>query len=336
MRHKSSSSILFWTRFNAAFLLLLGLTEALLGERTSPSALLLYLPQHPFGLLTVALVLASLKRGNRRYLGVNLAVGVAFVIFLLGARVPLHIAPPQGQKVRIMTWNVEKLRGTPEEIAKVIKAQHPDIICMQETLAGRGQERTPDLLRLFPGWEFRRAREVTTLSRFPLLESHNYLMPMPHTRKLLATTWKTPAGPLCVLNTHIATTAAGQNENFRPGLWRRAINVARFARGTALTRLSQLPVIDRALSDCKTPIVLAGDFNNPPRGWFYRHLTGQLRDAFADAGWGLGQSFPSKFPLLRIDYIWLGNGVRATRCINPTSRASDHLPLVADIVYGAS
>jgi vancomycin resistance protein VanJ len=334
MRRHPISPLLSWSIFNAVFLLFLGLSEAWIGELTSLTALLLYLPQHPFGLLSALLVAVSLIKRDRRMLAFNAVVGVAFLFFFLGFHLPLWAARSGGKTVRVMTWNVEKFRGTPEAIAKVIRAQNPDIVCMQETLAGESRDKTPELLRLFPGWQFRRAREVTTMSRFPITGSRDYVMP--HRRKLLSTTWQTPHGPLRVLNAHIATTAAGQRERHENGLRDRAINVATSVRGTAITRASHLPLIDGALNDSQTPVVLAGDFNNPPRGRFYRHLKSQLRDAFSEAGWGLGLTFPSKLPLLHIDYIWLGEGLQAARCFNPTTRASDHLPVVADIVYGSS
>lgn len=79
------------------------------------------------------------------------------------------------------------------------------------------------------------------------------------------------------------------------------------------------------------PLIVAGDFNTPPRGEVYRRMSADLTDAFGYAGWGVGYTFRSDVPAMRIDYVFLGNGVRAERCWTPHTEASDHLPLVADV-----
>jgi endonuclease/exonuclease/phosphatase (EEP) superfamily protein YafD len=76
---------------------------------------------------------------------------------------------------------------------------------------------------------------------------------------------------------------------------------------------------------------VAGDFNNPPRGVLYRRMSVQLSDSFRAAGGGFGYTFRSDFPAMRIDYIWCAPGVRVVRCRTVRSRASDHLPVIADI-----
>ena len=114
----------------------------------------------------------------------------------------------------------------------------------------------------------------------------------------------------------------------------RLLETFRNVRGTAQTRLSQLPTLDRALNDAQNsghPYVLAGDFNNPPRGIFHRHLKARLTDGFAQAGWGSGFTFPARLPLMRIDYLWLGRGVRAKRVWVTDTSASDHRAIVGDL-----
>ncbi|NJO84853.1 MAG: hypothetical protein HC828_20205, partial [Blastochloris sp.] len=42
------------------------------------------------------------------------------------------------------------------------------------------------------------------------------------------------------------------------------------------------------------PLVVMGDFNMSDREPGYKLLTGSLRDAFREAGWGFGFTFPNK------------------------------------------
>lgn len=82
-------------------------------------------------------------------------------------------------------------------------------------------------------------------------------------------------------------------------------------------------------------IILAGDLNAVSRSPSYRMLKRCLRDAQVDAGGRLAATFPSRLPLLRIDHIFIGEGIAANRTFvhdTPLARrASDHLPLCADL-----
>ncbi len=104
----------------------------------------------------------------------------------------------------------------------------------------------------------------------------------------------------------------------------------------------ELPVLGRDwLGDerCVDPLILIGDFNATPRYACYKLLTSGLRDAqlaFQTPGRRPRPSatFPSRFPMLRIDHLFVSPGVKVLDVHAPngplTRAASDHLPLVAD------
>jgi endonuclease/exonuclease/phosphatase family metal-dependent hydrolase len=94
---------------------------------------------------------------------------------------------------------------------------------------------------------------------------------------------------------------------------------------------------DAALS---YPLVLVGDFNSPwprvsavPR-WIGRHL----RDG-AVLGGATGATFPSRFPLLRLDRAFVGPAIRVVGAevfAHPVARlASDHLPVILELELAA-
>jgi endonuclease/exonuclease/phosphatase family metal-dependent hydrolase len=64
-----------------------------------------------------------------------------------------------------------------------------------------------------------------------------------------------------------------------------------------------------------------------------RRISGVLRDAWIDAGHGEGPTFPAVAPAARIDYVFVGEGVRVTQAGVATgaSDASDHLPVAVDL-----
>lgn len=309
-------------------------------ERTPATALGLYLPQQPFLLPTLALLLWAIIQKKRRVSLFNGAILLIFATLLLGIHAPwlrLRPANSAAKRVRVMTWNVLSLQGGVDKIAGEIRAQNPDIVCMEETLGRRGvgPDRTPELIARFPGWHAARANEVTILSRWPLQNERRYAHPKPARRRVLAATCQTPGGPLDIIVAHISTSALGSRMNGRsPRSSARLLETARLIQGTARARANQLPVLDRAIDDSRAsgrPHFLAGDFNNPPRGGFNRHLKRRLHDAFAQGGLGSGFTFPAKLPVMRIDYLWLSDSISARRCYSSPTNASDHRATVAEL-----
>lgn len=88
------------------------------------------------------------------------------------------------------------------------------------------------------------------------------------------------------------------------------------------------------------PAVLLGDFNALPISQTYRMFTAVLRDA--QDGWSKAPTatFPSGFPILRIDHVFLSEGITVRGIespFDPRSRvASDHLPLIVEVEVAGS
>lgn len=94
------------------------------------------------------------------------------------------------------------------------------------------------------------------------------------------------------------------------------------------------------LPTLRHPVVLGGDLNEPPDGEAATWIAGRLWDAFAEAGEGPGETYPSAGPTARIDYVLVSEGVRVERAWLKRDAAvevaSDHLPVFADLALEAS
>ena len=81
-----------------------------------------------------------------------------------------------------------------------------------------------------------------------------------------------------------------------------------------------------------------GDFNATPLSSAYRKLAGGLRNAQDGVKTTAQPTFPSGFPILRIDHIFLRGDIIVERMESPFDRrarvASDHLPLLAQLQVG--
>jgi endonuclease/exonuclease/phosphatase family metal-dependent hydrolase len=87
--------------------------------------------------------------------------------------------------------------------------------------------------------------------------------------------------------------------------------------------------------DCRDPVVLVGDFNATSLTRPYQRVITRLADAQrSPAVARTVPTFPSAFPVLRIDHAFVSPSINVKRVHAPFSplarMASDHLPLMVD------
>jgi endonuclease/exonuclease/phosphatase family metal-dependent hydrolase len=235
--------------------------------------------------------------------------------------------------VRVMSYNVHRCLGldrviSPERVAEVIASCQPDIAALQEVDVGRMRSGRIDQaetiarelgmnLQFFP--TVRILDELygdAILSRRPARLVKAGQLPVCRGREPRGALWATinvDGIALQVINTHL-------------GLWGKE-------------RLAQIATLLGAqwLShpDCRQPHVLLGDFNAPPRSRAYRRLTARVNDVQALSGRPSEPTFPTRYPMLRLDYIFVSPSidvidVQTVR--TPLARfASDHFPVVAEL-----
>jgi endonuclease/exonuclease/phosphatase family metal-dependent hydrolase len=80
--------------------------------------------------------------------------------------------------------------------------------------------------------------------------------------------------------------------------------------------------------------VLVGDLNAPPHADELAPLWCDLSDVWTVVGLGRGSTYPAPAPTKRIDYIAVSPAVTPVRSRVAVSSASDHRPVVADLVVG--
>jgi endonuclease/exonuclease/phosphatase family metal-dependent hydrolase len=248
---------------------------------------------------------------------------------------------------RLLTYNVHRCvgadgRADPGRIAAVIAACAPDIVALQELDVGRartgGVDQAQEIARrlgmdfhFHPALHFEEERYGdAVLTGLPMrLVRAGALPGLVHRPRLeprgaLWVAVETADGPLQVINTHLGLLAR-----------------ERIAQVIALLGPAWL-----GHPECRgVPAVLLGDFNAVPGSRAYALLARRLRDAqravaeapAAAAAWRRRPraTFPARWPVLRIDHVFLGPGVAARGAEvrrGPLERiASDHLPLVVDV-----
>ena len=79
------------------------------------------------------------------------------------------------------------------------------------------------------------------------------------------------------------------------------------------------------------PVIVCGDFNDVPNSYAYETIGRGLQDAFVIKGAGLGRTFSSISPTLRIDNIFIDKNYKVNQFKRIPKKLSDHFPLFADI-----
>jgi len=93
----------------------------------------------------------------------------------------------------------------------------------------------------------------------------------------------------------------------------------------------QADIIDQVRNNSPYPVVITGDLNDVPNSYTYFKVRGSLKDAFLEKGYGIGRTFRSLSPTLRIDYIFTDPRFSVAQFKREKKNYSDHYMIVADI-----
>lgn len=106
------------------------------------------------------------------------------------------------------------------------------------------------------------------------------------------------------------------------------------------TRLAHGLELERFVGSVDVPTVLGGDLGEPPGGVTVQRLTATLQDAFAVAGQGRGETYPTPAPTARHDFALVSPDLEIERCWvpdqPPVDMASHHRPLVVELATSDS
>jgi endonuclease/exonuclease/phosphatase family metal-dependent hydrolase len=240
-------------------------------------------------------------------------------------------------RFRIATYNIHKCQGVdgrvhPERIARVLEEVNADIVSLQEVvshgsagLADNGSDHQADYLAgrlgLFGAiGEARKHRGGAygnvTLSRwdFKLVRPIDMTIGGREERVALRTDIRLGNHILHVFNMHLGTAVRER-------------------------RQQAIRLVDRDLLraiDISGPRIVLGDFNEWVRGLVTRTLVAEFHLTDLKAYLTTSRSYPALLPLLNLDHIYFDHHLRIEKAFFHRSRrsliASDHLPLVADLV----
>ena len=95
----------------------------------------------------------------------------------------------------------------------------------------------------------------------------------------------------------------------------------------------QAVALKKFTAQFKEPLLISGDFNSVPSSYTYNVVKENLKDAFLSNGFGLGRTYASLSPTLRIDYILADKKIKVDQFYCPQIKLSDHFPVIADVKW---
>jgi endonuclease/exonuclease/phosphatase family metal-dependent hydrolase len=216
-------------------------------------------------------------------------------------------------RLRLVSFNVRSFKAGVERVRTVLADLAPDIVLLQECRSGRAAVRLAKALGM----------EGVTSHRLFSRVRNGVLYRAP---------WRPTGVEVRTFSREAKTLRRGF---IAAQLWQPGVRVTAVSAHLGLSgreRERHARELTDFLSAIEGPTILGADLNEAPTESAARWIGGRFYDAFAGAGEGDGETFPSDLPTVRIDYVFVSDGVEIRRAWVPDAvPGSDHRPVVADI-----
>lgn len=296
---------------NVGFLVLVFALGTWVAEDYPFSTFIAYAPPAPWLAPSLILLFCSLAKRNRSWLKLNAVILALFGWVLLGVKIPVLAdrSGPDGS-FTLMTFNMMGGSGGFDRVLQIVNENNPDIICFQEAsvLGMSGFENSR-----IDGYYISNHGGVAVATKEKPIRS----TPVPLFPGSPGALEVELANGLKVVAVHLS--------------FHKLDTVRSKAIPVHLQQVSQMHEIEVDMLTSKysglPKVIIAGDFNCPPRGHIYSRMRRHFTDAFATAGWLTGYTWPSSFPVQRIDYAFTTD-VRVQSARTISSTVSNHLPVI--------
>lgn len=264
--------------------------------------------------------------------------------------------------LRIMSWNVKVFEGidrgpgasakASEEIISFIKASQPDIICLQEfnqydSMAYESNHIKRMMDAGYPYYIFSSDYKkksidyhsgVAIFSRTPLSTQQKIAFNYNPESIVFADVVK-GKDTFRIFTTHLQSFKFSKDDYRKIDELKSKGDVSTSGSKNLVMKMKrsfefrgiQSQQIRPLLDHSPYPEVICGDFNDVPNSFTYWQIRGNRRDAFIEKGKGIGRTFASLAPTLRIDYIFCNKRLTVDQFVVAYKPWSDHMPLIADI-----
>ena len=259
--------------------------------------------------------------------------------------------------IRVMSYNVHDFRhvdGVTEkeqfanQVMEMVREHAPDILCCQEFSQFKSGVSRPQCIEDFAkeaGFQYIYFNRKTNyggnviFSKYPLTKvAEDSGFGKGNTYGVMVSVDAGEKGKFHVANVHLLSymitdseidvlTNASERQNLDT-IGKTVLHKLSFA---FQKRSEELQTVLNGMPPVGGPIIICGDFNEPPLSFNYRQMQmAGFVDTFTKVGFGIKPTYAGKLPLLRIDYVWANDGVKPLAFERHKYKASDHYPIMLD------
>lgn len=180
-----------------------------------------------------------------------------------------------------------------------------------------------------------------TLSRYPIVEEG--LIQGLSIKDALWTLLKIGRDTLCVINVHLRSTGMQgrdvsyvlHGEFLQDSLRQKQVKsmVSRFVDNAKL-RSEQVEKLESFIQASRYDICLAGDINDVPLSYTYRHLSKHLDDTFTRHRLGYVYTYTNFISMLRLDQVFISKNIVSLGYeVRKRISYSDHYPVISELKF---
>ena len=361
---KKKKRFIFFRRSVIVFnyLALAGLTASYLAPLISPKkvwVLAFFGLSYPLWLfLNIGFIIFWIVTGRKKFLISLIAVLIGYPMI----KNIIQISPGSSAEIaknplKVMSYNVKVFdlynwshcKDTRDKMFDLIAGEAPDILCLQEFYTDDSKKfNTLDTLQRFQKAKYVHTEYLLTLleiyhhgiatfSSYPIVNKGRIMFPENNSNICIYSDIKIGDDTVRVYNMHLQSIRFIPEEYKYIEEIKKDVNAAedikksksilRRLKNAFEKRAVQADLINESIRQCKYPVILCGDFNDTPSSYAYRTIAGDLDDAFAESGFGLGRTYIGSFPSFRIDYILHSSNLKSYEFRTLPEEYTDHHPI---------
>ena len=265
-----------------------------------------------------------------------------------------RIRKPQefDHSLKVMTYNtqgmvVNKGMKTKMAMLRYINAQDADIVCLQEVLVYKNENRLtlPKLREAMSQYPYtyydfklynsRRQFGNVVFSRYPLINKQTIRF---ESKSNISSQCDVVVGKdtLRLIVNHLESFKLTKDDlnldslstNLKQENW-----FDQKLRSASRLRRIQVSTLRKAIRKSPYPVIAVGDFNSLPISWVYWRMNLGMHDCWAESSLGrYGHTYRYDWWLrVRIDYIFTSRKLKPISCETGSATYSDHYPVIGTV-----
>lgn len=263
----------------------------------------------------------------------------------------------QDNCVKVMTFNVHHFQGVEmiRSLAdtnmllflEMVDDEEPDVLVLQEYVGAGDTVRLTEALRRRGFTEQASGHAGGSMtgevifSKLPLLNVSRIKEPTLFYADLL---YADDTLRVCCM--HLDSYGLDESDHRQIHDIRRGVVDSSTGRGTyhkfketILKHEEEWGILDPFFATCRLPLIVAGDFNDPPASFFYQQCRQYLKDSYCEVGQGFSTTYHGTFthrrnaifPAFRIDMVLHSASLQARSYKRLKSEISDHYPVIVTL-----